>query len=102
MSICDWVAIQIEKDDKVFVMDSMPLTIRKPGRVFGCKVCKDNKHVQPARSYHAAYKVYYYGFKLQLIVIKQGIPIALGMTAANVHDVKYPGITPVQDVLKLG
>lgn len=92
MSICAWVAMQIEKDDKVFVIDSMPLPICKPERVFRCKVCKDDKHGQPAKSYHAAHKVYYYGFKLQLIVSKQSIPITAGMTAANVHDVKYLGM----------
>jgi hypothetical protein len=99
MLICDWVAGQIEKDDKVFVIDSMPLPICKPGRVFRSKVCKDDQHVQPARSYHAAHKVYYYGFKLQLIVSKQGIPITAGMTAANVHDVKYLGMLDFDEQL---
>jgi hypothetical protein len=99
MIICDWVAKQIEKDDKVFVIDSMPLPICKPGRVFRSKVCKDDQHVQPARSYHAAHKVYYYGFKLQLIVSQQGIPITAGMTAANVHDVKYLGMLDFDEQL---
>ncbi len=56
------------------------------------KFCKDDKHVPPAKSYHAAHKVYYYGFKLQLMGSKQSIPITAGMTAANVHDVKYLGM----------
>lgn len=99
MIICDWVAEQIEQDDKVFVIDSMPLPICKPGRVFRSKVCKDDEHVQPARAYHAAHKVYYYGFKLQLIVSKQGIPINAGMTAANVHDVKYLGMLDFDEQL---
>lgn len=99
MIICDWVAKHIEKDDKVFVIDSMPLPICKPGRVFRSKVCKDDVHVQPAKAYHAAHKIYYYGFKLQLIVSKQGIPITAGMTAANVHDVKYLGMLDFDEQL---
>jgi len=92
MIICEWVAEQIEKDDKVFVIDSMPSLVCKQGRVFRSKVCKDDRHVQPARAYHAAPKVYYYCFKLQFIVSNQGIPITAGMTAANIHDDKYLGM----------
>lgn len=99
MVICDWVTKQIEKDDKLFVIASMPLPICKPGRVFRSKICKDNQHVQPARSYHAAHKVYYYGFKLQLINSKRGMPITAGMTAANVHDVKYLGMLDFDEQL---
>lgn len=51
--ICDWVVKQIEKDDKVFVIDSMPLPICKLGRFFRSKVCKDDVHVQQAKGYHA-------------------------------------------------
>jgi hypothetical protein len=92
MIICDSVAKQIEKDYEVFVIDSMPVPICKPGRIFRSKVCKDEEHLQPAKSYHEAHKVYYYGFKLQLIVSKKGVPITAGITAANVHIVKYLGM----------
>ena len=99
MAICDWVAKQVVKDDKVFVIDSMPLPICRPGRVFRSKVCKDDEHIQPARSFHAAHKVYYYRFKFQLILSKQGIPITAGMTAANVHDVKFLGMLDFDEQL---
>ena len=99
MLICDWVAKQVEKGDKIFVIDSIPLPICKPGRVCRSKVCKDDKYVQPARAYHAAHKVYYFGFKLQLIVSKQGIPISAGVTAANIHDVNYLGMLDFNEQL---
>lgn len=98
MIICVCMAELIEKDDIVIVIDSMPLPIFRPGRVFSSEVCKDDKHVQPGRSYHAAQKVNYYGLKLQLIVSKQGLPINAGMTAAD-HYVKYLGLLDFDEQL---
>jgi hypothetical protein len=56
-------------------------------------------HVQPAKAYHAARKIYDHGFKLQLIVSKQGITITAGRTAANAHDVKYLGMLDFDEQL---
>ena len=93
------MAKQVEKGDKIFVIDSIPLPICKPGSVYRSKVCKDDKYVQLARACHTVHKVYYYGLKLQLIVSKQGIPIRAGVAAANIHDANYLGLLDFNEQL---
>ncbi|PWJ52847.1 DDE family transposase [Dyadobacter jejuensis] len=33
--------------------------------------------------------MHYYGFKMQLMITQKGVPISIGITSANVHDVNY-------------
>ena len=36
--------------------------------------------------------MHYYGFKMQLMITQKGVPISVGITSANLHDVKYLGL----------
>jgi len=35
------------------------------------------------------HRLHYYGFKMQLVISRSGVPVHFGITAANVHDVNY-------------
>jgi Transposase DDE domain len=74
------------KQDR-FILDSIPIPICQNPRISRTKICKDDTQILPSKCYHASHKIYYYGFKLQLIISKSGIPVSLGVTSANVHDV---------------
>lgn len=78
------------KQDR-FILDSIPIPICQNPRILRTKICKDDSQVLPSKCYHASHKIYYYGFKLQLIISKSGIPVSLGVTSANVHDVNILG-----------
>ncbi|MCP9762420.1 hypothetical protein EGI31_05600 [Lacihabitans soyangensis] len=36
--------------------------------------------------------MHYYGFKMQLMITQKGVPLSVGLTSANVHDVNYLGM----------
>ena len=79
------------KEDQ-YIIDSIPLPICQNVRINRSRTCRDDSQVLPARGYHASHKLHYYGFKMQLIITRQGLPISAGLTAANVHDVQYLGM----------
>ncbi len=58
------------------------------GRISRASVCKEDTFAT-SRGYHAFHKMHYYGFKMQLIISKAGLPVSMGITAANVHDVQF-------------
>ncbi|SCZ02680.1 IS982 family transposase [Flavobacterium caeni] len=87
--ICESVSKLISPDENQYIIDSIPVPICANPRITRVKICKEDPHLQPARSYHASHKMYYYGFKMQLVTSRSGVPISLGMTPANVHDVSY-------------
>ena len=87
--ISDSIAKTISPDENQFILDSIPVPICANPRISRSKICKDDPEVMPKRSYHASHKSHYYGFKMQLVISKKGVPISLGMTSANVHDVQY-------------
>ena len=87
--ISDSIAKTISPDENQFILDSIPVPICANPRISRSKICKDDPEVMPRRSYHASHKSHYYGFKMQLVISKKGVPISLGMTSANVHDIQY-------------
>ena len=79
----------ISPNEKQFILDSIPVPICANPRIMRSKICKDDPEVFPKTGYHASHKLHYYGFKMQLVISKSGVPVSLGITAANVHDVHY-------------
>lgn len=90
--VADRIAKKINPLEQQFIIDSIPLPVCQNVRIQRTSICKDDPEVLPARGYHASHKLHYYGFKMQLIITRQGIPISAGLTAANVHDVHYLGM----------
>lgn len=76
-------------DCSLFIIDPIPLPIYANPRISRCKICLDDPSMPPSRGYHASHRTYYYGLKMQLVTSASGVPISLGLTPANIHDVKY-------------
>ncbi len=72
-----------------FIVDSLPIPICSNVRINRSNICKDDPGLMPSRAYHASHKLYYYGFKLQLVISKEGFPFATGITTASMHDSKF-------------
>jgi Transposase DDE domain len=83
------IANLIEPNKDGYILDSMPIPICKNIRIKASKICKDNQAVLPTTTYHASHKVYYYGFKLQLLITKKGVPHTAALTTASMHDSQY-------------
>lgn len=83
------IADTIEPSKDTYILDSMPIPICKNIRIKASKICKDDENVLPTTTYHASHKQYYYGFKLQLLITKKGIPHTAALTTASMHDSQY-------------
>ena len=71
------------------MIDSIPIPICKNVRISRLKICKEDPDLQPTRAYHPSHKIYYYGFKMQLVISETGFPYASGVTTASLHDSQY-------------
>ncbi|MFN3784268.1 MAG: IS982 family transposase [Spirosomataceae bacterium] len=91
-SISEWVASQLDGQNKKVILDSIPIPICMNPRIRRSTICQDDVHVLPTRSYNPSLKMHYYGFKMQLMITQKGVPISVGITSANLHDVKYLGL----------
>jgi hypothetical protein len=76
----------IEPSMESFIIDSMPISICKNIRIIRNKFGTDDDEIKPTRGYHACSKNYFFGFKLQLIISKPGIPHSAFLTTASMHD----------------
>lgn len=92
------LAHKINPTEDKYIIDSIPLPICQNVRISRSRICREDAQVLPARGYHASHKLHYYGFKMQLIITRQGLPISVGLTAANVHDVQYLGMLDDQQL----
>lgn len=77
----------ISPENNQFIIDSIPIPICQNPRILRSKICKDDPDILPKRGYHASHKLHYYGFKMQLVISKIGVPVYLGLTPANCHDI---------------
>ena len=80
---------EIEPVNQAYIIDSMPLSICKNVRIIRNKFQIEDEQVEPTRGYHACSKSYFFGFKLQLIITKSGIPHSAFLTSANLHDSSF-------------
>lgn len=98
-SISEWVAQQIDGENRKVILDSIPLQICMNPRILRSKICKEDSNVQPSTSYNPSLKMHYYGFKMQLMITQKGVPLSVGLTSANVHDVNYLGMIDKKEQL---
>lgn len=81
IQIMGQVFIQIASD-KTFIVDSTPFAVCDNIRIKRCKLLCGEEF----RGYHASFKKYFYGFKLQLLVNAEGIPVRYVITEGSLHD----------------
>lgn len=70
-----------------YIIDSFPVAVCNNMRIANCKILKDKKY----RGYTASMRNYFYGVKVQLLTIKDGIPIAFHFTPGKTGDAKALG-----------
>ena len=83
------ICLKFSSKDVEYIIDSIPLPICSNVRISRSTICKDDPDVLPSRSFHASHQLYYYGFKMQLVISRDGFPFATGMTTAAMHDSQY-------------
>ena len=87
--VAEFVSKAVGNDSKQFIIDSIPVPICQNVRIPRAKICREDPRIQPARGFHASHKHYFFGFKMQLVLTRKGIPVAMGFTPGNVHDTAF-------------
>lgn len=75
------------RNEDVFIIDSMPIEICKNARAKRSSICKEESFSSPSIGYCASQKTYYYGYKLHGICSYSGVFQSLDITPASVHDI---------------
>ncbi len=65
-----------------YVIDSFPVSVCRNCRIPVCKLLTHKAY----RGYNEAKKEYFYGFKIQLVMTAEGLPIDYYVTAGSYHD----------------
>lgn len=65
-----------------YVIDSFPVAVCRNCRIPVCKLLTNMAY----RGYNAAKKEYFYGFKIQLLMTADGLPVDYYVTAGSFHD----------------
>jgi hypothetical protein len=72
-----------------YVVDSMSIPVIKLVRETSRKTFLEDEENAPKKGYSAITKQFIIGYKIHLIVSKQGVPADLMITPANVHDINF-------------
>lgn len=65
-----------------YMIDSFPVAVCKNIRISRCKLLQHEAY----RGYNASKRMYFYGFKVQVVTTCDGIPVEYFITAGSVHD----------------
>lgn len=65
-----------------YVIDSFPVAVCRNCRISRCKLLTEKAY----RGYNEAKKEYFYGFKIQLVMTSDGLPVDYYVTAGSFHD----------------
>ncbi len=65
-----------------YMIDSFPVAVCKNIRIPRCKLLQH----QAYRGYNASKRLYFYGFKVQVVTTADGIPVDYLITAGSIHD----------------
>lgn len=65
-----------------YVIDSFPVAVCRNCRIPVCKLLTEKTY----RGYNEAKKEYFYGFKVQLLMTAEGLPVDYYVTAGSFHD----------------
>jgi len=83
------VANEMNLDEDVYLVDSIPVPVCKLAREKQVKICKEQFETAPDKGYSAVNKAYYFGYKLHMITSVRGIFHSMDLTKASVHDVHF-------------
>jgi hypothetical protein len=83
------VANEMNLDEDVYLVDSIPVPICKLAREKQIRICKEQFETAPDKGYSAVNKAYYFGYKLHLITSVRGIFHSMDLTKASVHDIHF-------------
>nr|WP_225986614.1 IS982 family transposase [Rufibacter sp. LB8] len=65
-----------------FVIESFPVAVSRNIRINRCRLLQEEAY----RGYNASKREYFYGFKVQLVVTADGLPVDCFIVAGSVHD----------------
>lgn len=89
---------KLNKSERCFIVDSMPLEVCKLSRSSRSVICKEEDYSRPVKGYCASQATHYYGYKLHAVCSVQGVIESLDISPASVHDVNY--LKDIQGQLK--
>lgn len=88
-SLATLISDELNKDENIFIVDSMPLPVCNIARAGRSQVLRENYDSSPDKGYSAITKTYFYGYKLHLITSLKGVYKSIDITKASVHDIHY-------------
>ncbi len=83
------ISQQLNADEDVYLIDSIPLPICQLAREKASKICKESFESAPDKGFSTVTKNYYYGYKLHIILSMRGIFHSMDISKASVHDIYY-------------
>ena len=83
------LADELNEDEDIFIVDSMPLPVCNIARAGRSSVLRKDFDTSPDKGYSAITKTYFYGYKLHLITSLKGVYKSVDITKASVHDIHY-------------
>ena len=83
------IAGQLNQDESVFLVDSIPVPVCQIAREKQSKICKENFETAPDKGFSAVSKSYYYGYELHLLTSMKGVFYSMDLSKASIHDVHY-------------
>ena len=69
--------------DSIYIIDSFPVAVCRNIRIKRSKLIQGEAY----RGYNSSKREYFYGFKVQVIVTQEGMPVDFFITAGSFHDV---------------
>lgn len=84
-----FLADEMNEDENVFIVDSIPVPICKIVREKSSRICKENFETAPDKGYSAVNKAWYFGYKLHLVTSANGVFHSMELSKASVHDIHY-------------
>jgi hypothetical protein len=70
-----------------YAVDSMPVLVCQNVRINRCRLFPRSKH-ESLRGYQASKKRYFYGFKIHLLVTREGAPVEFFVSEGSLHDLE--------------
>lgn len=83
------VGMNLNDDNQINIVDSVPCPIVKNSREKQFRICKEDEQTAPRKGYSAVDKRYFIGYKLHLLTSENGIIQDMMITPANVHDIEF-------------
>lgn len=79
----------LNRSERVFIVDSMPLEVCRLSRSGRSTICREEPFSSPDKGYCASQGNNFYGYKLHAVCSKSGVFHSLDISPASVHDINY-------------